>query len=159
MTRIKCAQRNLMITVIIQKVSNIRNLPTKQQFITWVMIALAKSRRQGELLIRIVDTDEMTELNRQYRKKSGPTNVLSFPFNPSPLAPDDSLGDIVLCAPLIKIEAKAQQKKGLSHWAHLTIHGTLHLLGFDHMTPKNAATMEQLEIAYLDQLGFDNPYI
>ena len=147
-----------MISVIIQKVSKLHNLPTKQQFTTWVTTALAKSQRQGELLIRIVDMKEMAELNRQYRKKSGPTNVLSFPFKSSLFAPDNSLGDIVLCAPVIKAEAKTQQKKILSHWAHLTIHGTLHLLGFDHMTPKDATPMEQLEIEYLGRLGFNDPY-
>jgi probable rRNA maturation factor len=148
-----------MISVIIQKASITRNLPTKQQFITWVTTALTKSQRQGELLIRIVDREEMAKLNKQYRKKSGPTNVLAFPFKPMPLAPNDFLGDIVLCAPLIKAEAKAQQKKILSHWAHLTIHGVLHLLGYDHTTPKDAAIMERLETEYLDQLGFNDPYL
>jgi probable rRNA maturation factor len=114
-----------------------------------------------EVTIRIVDAAEGAELNRRFRDRDGPTNVLSFPFSPPPGLPDGAaglLGDLVICAPVVVAEA-ADQHKGLdAHWAHMVVHGLLHLLGYDHLLPADAVTMEALEIAILADLGFSSPY-
>lgn len=101
--------------------------------------------------MRIVDEAESQQLNTSYRYKLGPTNVLSFPYS-------DASGDIVICAPLVQQEAKAQNKTETAHWAHLVIHGTLHVCGYDHREPTEAEHMEKLETDALTQLGFANPY-
>ena len=115
-----------------------------------------------ELSIRLVNEKEGSNLNQTYRDKTGPTNVLSFPFeNPANLPPDQNLpllGDIVICVPLVRQEALAQGKAEINHWAHLTIHGTLHLLGYDHTNDEEAQIMEQLETEILADLGFPDPY-
>lgn len=111
-----------------------------------------------ELTIRIVDLDEMTELNTTYRHKSGPTNVLSFPFESDEMDEEILIGDIVICAPIVNQEADAQKKTADAHWAHMVVHGTLHLLGHDHEIEAEALVMEQKEIAILKSLGFKNPY-
>ncbi|SEH04253.1 rRNA maturation RNase YbeY [Candidatus Venteria ishoeyi] len=111
------------------------------------------------LSLRIVDETEGTELNETWRNKSGPTNVLSFPFDPAPGMEDmPLLGDIVICAPVVEAEAKQQRKLITAHWAHLLVHGVLHLLGFDHIDAEEAQVMETLEIQVLQDLGYDNPY-
>jgi len=112
-----------------------------------------------ELTIRIVDEAEGSELNSRWREKSGPTNVLSFPAEPMPGAPDDTLGDIVICAPVVAREAAEQGKLFEAHWAHLTIHGVLHLRGYDHQTDAEAAEMEALETQLLKQLEYPDPYL
>jgi probable rRNA maturation factor len=108
--------------------------------------------------VRLVDTEEMTSLNETYRGVTGPTNVLSFPSD----LPDELhlplLGDIVICAPLVRSEAAQQGKSLTTHWAHMTIHGTLHLLGYDHIAEDEAATMEALESAILARLDYPCPY-
>ena len=106
----------------------------------------------------VTDIDEMQQLNKQYRDKDKATNVLSFPMQ---LPVEDDvflLGDIVLCAPIIKQEAGQQSKSEMSHWAHMVVHGMLHLQGYDHINDDEAEQMEQLEIKILNQLGFSNPY-
>ena len=114
------------------------------------------------LCIRIVDVEEMVELNKNYRNIDGSTNVLSFPQSLPEylidLTDDKPLGDIVLCAPIVEREASEQDKEVIAHWAHLTVHGVLHLLDYDHENDKEATQMEGLEIAILEQLGFANPY-
>jgi probable rRNA maturation factor len=106
----------------------------------------------------VTTADEVQSLNKQYRNKDKPTNVLSFPME-SPAEIDVSLlGDIVLCAPVIKQEAEQQSRSEVSHWAHMVVHGMLHLQGYDHIENHDAEQMEQLEIEILSQLGFDNPY-
>jgi probable rRNA maturation factor len=123
--------------------------------------------RPTELTLRIVDEDEGAELNRRYRGRTGPTNVLSFIFEPPPgLDPEDPLaepfaallGDLVICAPVVRREAGEQCKAETAHWAHLVAHGVLHLLGFDHLTAAEATAMEALEIRILGTLGFPSPY-
>ncbi|MCH9049289.1 MAG: rRNA maturation RNase YbeY, partial [Proteobacteria bacterium] len=100
-----------------------------------------------------------TELNEQWRKSKGPTNVLSFSNEGvSEIAPD-LLGDIVICAPVVAREAKEQNKNSQSHWAHMVIHGVLHLTGFDHIDPEDADRMESLEINILKKLNYKNPYL
>ncbi len=106
----------------------------------------------------VTDIDEMQQLNKQYRDKDKPTNVLSFPMQSPVEAGVFLLGDIALCAPVIKQEASQQSKSEMSHWAHMVVHGMLHLQGYDHIKNDEAEEMEQLEIKILNQLGFSNPY-
>ncbi|OGT30972.1 MAG: rRNA maturation RNase YbeY [Gammaproteobacteria bacterium RIFCSPHIGHO2_12_FULL_35_23] len=137
------------------------DLPTRQEFHSWATVALANHFKEKlELCIRIVEPKESKELNFRYRGKNKPTNVLSFSYDEHQEAGATKLlGDLVLCAELIKQEALTQSKALQAHWAHLTIHGVLHLLGYDHQTTAQAKTMETLEIAILQQLNFNNPYL
>ena len=105
-----------------------------------------------------MDEDEGAELNEAYRRKQGPTNVLSFPFEAPPGVELSLLGDIVVCAPVVAREAGEQGKILESHWAHMVVHGCLHLLGYDHMEPVEAEAMEALETEILGGLGYPNPY-
>jgi probable rRNA maturation factor len=125
----------------------------------WVTATL--SNESGELTVRIVDADESAALNGRYRDKHYATNVLSFPADPLPVELEDEdapFGDLVLCAPVIASEAVEQGKTLTAHWAHLLVHGCLHLKGFDHETAAEAATMEALERDLLGKLGFADPY-
>ena len=112
----------------------------------------------AELSIRIVDEAESADLNHTYRHKSGPTNVLSFPCEVPDGVPLDLLGDLVICAPVVAREAQAQGKASEAHWAHMVIHGVLHLRGYDHIDTAEAERMEALEIDILSRLGYPNPY-
>lgn len=148
-------------------------LPTEAQFQQWVNAALAGRQDEGELCIRIVDEEESHELNHQYRGKDKPTNVLSFPFE-MPELPDDLpeeilaamqaedpgniLGDLVVCAAVVAQEAGEQKKALHDHWAHMIVHGSLHLLGYDHINDQDAEIMEQLERDILAQLAIADPY-
>lgn len=132
-------------------------LPTADVLTQWVHAAL-QSQRQVELTIRIVDAAESQALNLEYRGKDKPTNVLSFPFEAPAQIELNLLGDLVICAPVVIREAAEQGKTALAHWAHMVVHGTLHLQGFDHIDEQEAAHMEQLEIRILHTLGFDDPY-
>lgn len=157
------------------------DLPKKNQFKLWVLSALsrvfAKDSAQGdlplsplakklspikvplEITLRLVSEAESAELNFSYRHKSGPTNVLSFPYDDDFL-PEQTfyLGDLAICAPLVLKEAMQQEKSALAHWAHLTVHGLLHLLGYDHEQEVEALVMEALETQVLQQLGYADPY-
>jgi len=143
----------------LQIVTDSRDYPESGCFQEWVDAVLTGTEQDSEIVIRLVDEAESAELNRQYRHKSGPTNILSFPFE----APDgvemDLLGDLVICLPLIIEEARQQHKQVEHHWAHITIHGVLHLLGYDHMTDRDAEQMEALEIEILKKLNIANPYM
>ncbi len=134
-----------------------RGLPTAAEFRDWVAVALGR-RRRAELVIRIVGDAESAQLNMTYRRKPGPTNVLSFAAGADVKVAAPWLGDIVICAPCVAREARQQGKTVKSHWAHLTIHGTLHLLGYDHVRSGQAAKMEALEVRLMRKLGFGNPY-
>ncbi len=116
-------------------------------------------KENAQLTIRIVDEKESAYLNERYRHKTGPTNVLSFPTEFAEDIPVALLGDIIICAPLVLKEAKTQNKDIQAHWAHLTIHGSLHLLGYDHTNEQDTQQMELYEIDILKQIGFTNPYI
>lgn len=137
-------------------------LPSEQDFANWVGAALTAGNWDEEIVpqltIRLVDTEEGTELNRIWRHKDGPTNVLSFPFETMPGVDIPLLGDIVICAPVVRSEAQAQNKTETAHWAHLVIHGSLHLLGYDHIEEQEAVEMEQLETQILQELGYPDPY-
>ena len=133
-------------------------VPTHRQCLDWFRAALPPEIKETEVTLKIVDTEEGASLNRQYREKSGPTNVLSFPYR-VPGQPDGLLlGDLVICAPLVKQEAEAQHKTLEAHWAHLVVHGALHLQGYDHIEKREAELMEGLEVSILQKLGFPSPY-
>ena len=134
------------------------NLPQHEQLQSWVTAVLAKYKKPFELTIRIVDNKESQQLNNQYRGKDKPTNVLSFPFEVPEGIELDLIGDLVICAAIVEQEAKEQNKQLTAHWAHMVIHGCLHLLGYDHINDDEALEMESLEIDILAQLGFNNPY-
>jgi probable rRNA maturation factor len=145
----------------IQRVFASEGQPDDATFQLWIDTALATLEEDTEVVIRIVDILESAGLNSQYRNKIGPTNILSFPFE----APEidgfssDLLGDLVICAPVLAAEAHEQQKPLLNHWAHIIIHGLLHLLGYDHIDDSDAEEMEATEISFLQQLNIPNPYI
>jgi probable rRNA maturation factor len=135
------------------------DVPDAPRFRAWASAALAGRREAAELTIRVVDETEGAELNQRYRGRPGPTNVLSFPFDPPPGLPSQELiGDLVICAPVVAREAREQGKPEDAHWAHLVVHGTLHLLGYDHLTDRDAEQMEAMETVVLAALGFPPPY-
>ena len=142
-------------------------VPEEEDIRRWVAAALAgvpeSARLQArhaapELTVRLVDGPEMTHLNTSFRAKSGATNVLSFPADLPAELELPLLGDIVICAPVVRREAAEQGKTLAAHWAHMTVHGTLHLLGYDHLEEADAGTMEALESVILRALDFDCPY-
>jgi probable rRNA maturation factor len=144
--------------VTVQKATKAKDIPTQAQFRRWVAAALEGQPGPREVTIRIVDDAEGAALNRDYRHKDYPTNVLAFPAGLPKGLRSPLLGDLVLCAPVIRREALAQGKPQAAHWAHLTVHGTLHLLGYDHETPSQAQEMEFLETRLVTRLGFPDPY-
>jgi probable rRNA maturation factor len=133
-------------------------LPSADAIRRWTEQALAERGQAAELVVRIVDEAEMTALNRQYRGKDGPTNVLSFPCEGFPAVPSDLLGDVVICAPVVAAEAMHEGRSPEAHWAHLVIHGVLHLLGYDHKHAAEAAQMQQRESVLLAGLGYPDPW-
>lgn len=163
--------------------THLNHIPKKSDFVYWTTCALQATKLPTlqnyaylEITIRLVDEEESAELNKQFRHKDGHTNVLSFPSDDAEnslkqralsektaaeeLKQDEYyLGDLVICVPQVLQEAKEQGKSVEAHWAHLTIHGVLHLLGYDHIEESEAEEMESLEIAILQQLGFENPYV
>lgn len=132
--------------------------PTPQQIEQWAVAALTFKKPNSELCIRIVDEAEMTTLNDRYRNKNQPTNVLSFPADIPEEVETGLLGDIAICAPVIESEAVEQNKDLLAHWAHMVVHGCLHLTGYDHVADDEAMMMEATEIGILAALGYPNPY-
>lgn len=158
------------VQVDIQSASS-EPVPEEEDIRRWIWAALHSSHSSDifssltnaanspvELSVRLVDTEEMSALNKNYRGKTGPTNVLSFPAE----LPEDIaitlLGDIVICAPVVREEAQQQAKTLDAHWAHMTVHGTLHLLGYDHIAEDEALRMETLETTILDTLNYASPY-
>jgi probable rRNA maturation factor len=133
-------------------------LPAAVSFRKWVAAALAGRIREADLAIRIVGTKEGRALNRHYRGRDYATNVLSFPAELPEGVKLPLLGDIVLCAPVVAREAREQKKALAAHWAHLTVHGALHLLGWNHEDTREAECMEQLEREILAELGIGDPY-
>lgn len=140
------------LKLAVQYVSNNLNLPTQRQFRQWAKVAI---RVDTEATIRIVDEAESRELNKTYRGKDYATNVLTFPLADEP----HLMGDIIICAPVVAAEALAQNKPLEAHYAHLTVHGILHLHGYDHEIDAQAELMEGLETAIVTKLGYANPYL
>jgi len=146
----------------LQVESRFPELPSQSEFERWTSAALTEREADTELVIRVVDEEESRTLNREYRGKDKPTNVLSFPFDPPPGLPDElvwaAIGDLVICAPVVAQEAAEQGKASLDHWAHMVVHGILHLLGYDHLDDGEAEAMEGREREILATLGVADPY-
>jgi len=143
--------------VEIQYTISADDVPNPELFQTWVEAAIGLET-EAELVIRIVDRTESAQFNQTYRGIPGPTNVLSFAFEPPPQIKTAYLGDLLICAPLVSKEAHEQGKPIDSHWAHLVIHGVLHMQGYDHQAMDEAARMEACEIEIMARLGYPNPY-
>jgi len=133
-------------------------VPTQQEFHAWVVAALATVNHSVEMVIRVVDEQESRQLNSRYRGQDKATNVLSFPFAAPAGIDSGHLGDLVICAAVVRREAQQQQKKEIDHWAHMVVHGVLHLRGLDHQTEGQARQMEELEKQILAGLGIKDPY-
>lgn len=143
----------------LQLATTAQELPSETQLRQWCELALRQRTAPSELTIRIVDEAEGRELNHTWRGKDYPTNVLSFPADiPEGLLDIPLLGDLVICAPVVAREATEQGKAASAHWAHLVIHGCLHLLGYDHLDDEEAEEMEGLERQLLAELGYPDPY-
>ncbi len=147
-----------MNSVEIQTIFTSAGQPDEQQIQLWVDTALADIQQDTEIVVRIVDEHESAELNEIYRHKKGATNILSFPVEIPEGIDLNLLGDLVICAPVLEQEALQQDKILAHHWAHIIIHGVLHLLGYDHIDNEQAEEMENKEIALLQKLNIHNPY-
>ena len=158
------------VNVEVQRESAASELPADEDFQCWIEATLAGSNRLPDspvaVLVRIVDEPESRQLNAGYRDRDSSTNVLSFPADLAEMPEmlrnsleSLPLGDLVICAPVVAREAAEQGKKAEAHWAHMVIHGCLHLLGHDHMEDTDAEAMETLETAIMGRLGYPNPYI
>jgi len=145
------------LTVDIQKVHNNGDVPPDDQLESWAQAAWLGDA-DSEVTVRAVDEEESRALNHQYRGKDKPTNVLSFPFEAPAGITVPLAGDLVICVPVVAEEAREQHKTAVAHWAHMVVHGMLHLQGYDHIEDEEAEAMEALEIRLLTQLGFNNPY-
>ncbi len=133
------------------------NLPISDDFKQWASAAL-RDTHKNSVVIRLVDSDESRQLNRDYRGVDKPTNVLSFPYEAPAEIADEFLGDMIICAPVVEQEARQQNKPLKAHWAHMVVHGMLHLQGYDHQGDEQAEQMERLEGEILATLGFPDPY-
>ncbi len=147
-----------MNVVEVQVASQSDQLPAQERFQYWVDAVLSENAKDSEIVIRIIDEAEMIQFNEQYRDKKGTTNILSFPFDVPDGIESNLLGDLLVCAPIVEKEALIQQKKIEHHWAHMIVHGVLHLLGYDHIENEEAEEMEVLEIKILKKIKIKNPY-
>jgi len=153
----------MSVRVDVQRASQEGSIPDNGFVAAWVRRAIEAARDGGasEVSVRIVDAEEIRALNREYRGKDHATNVLSFPAGDVAGLPEEQpepLGDIVVCASVVRDESAAQGKETLNHWAHMLVHGALHLLGYDHQSDAEAEAMETLEAAILGTQGIDDPY-
>jgi probable rRNA maturation factor len=155
------------LEVSIQRAVDGDDLPSDEDLRQWARMAFEAVRRNDQaqettMTIRLVGEPEITQLNRDFRYKDKPTNVLSFPFEAPPGMPEGQmvleLGDVIICAPVVASEAQAQGKSLEGHWAHMVTHGTLHLLGYDHISEPDAQEMETLETQILAKLHYPDPY-
>jgi probable rRNA maturation factor len=147
-----------MNQIAIQTIFKSDGQPNRRQIQRWVDAALEGSNKTHSCVVRIVDEQESAQLNERYRHKQGPTNILSFPVEIPEGIELNLLGDLVICAPVVKKEALEQHKALAHHWAHMIVHGVLHLLGYDHIDDDEAEQMESKEIAILKKLNISNPY-
>ena len=134
------------------------NFPGEADFQRWLDAAVLPFQEEAEVTVRLVDEAESNQLNLTYRGKDKPTNVLSFPFECPPGVELPLLGDLIICRQVVEREASEQNKPLLAHWAHMVVHGSLHLLGYDHIDDEEAEEMEALEVEFMQALGYDNPY-
>lgn len=145
-----------------ENASTLSDLPSEQDFFHWIWTALKNEYRQADISLLLLDEDEARAYNRDYRGKDYATNVLSFALNEGEIMPEqvsDGLnGDLIICAPVVLKEAAEQGKTAEQHFAHLTMHGTLHLMGYDHMEEAEAEEMEAIEIRLMQESGYPNPY-
>lgn len=148
----------MTVTLDLQLACEDNTIPEVEDFQCWVDTALGSYNKPFELTIRIVEVEESQTLNAQYRDKDKPTNVLSFPFDVPEGIEMDLLGDLVVCANVVKQESIEQNKPLKHHWAHMIIHGCLHLLGYDHISDEEAVEMENIEIQLLKKLSIADPY-
>ena len=148
-----------MNLIEIQTIFKSSGQPEQEQIQLWVDAALDGFNQDTEIVVRIVDEQESAELNEQYRHKQGPTNILSFPVEVPEGIELNLLGDLVVCAPVLEKEALEQHKALTDHWAHIIVHGVLHLLGYDHLDEDKAELMENKEITILNKLNIKNPCI
>ncbi len=146
------------LKVEIQFASDAGALPAADELEAWAQAAWRHPERGDRVCIRLVDEGEMTDLNGRYRSRPEATNVLSFEAGAVPGVPERPLGDLVICAPVVAREARQQGKAPAAHWAHMVVHGMLHLQGYDHEQAAEAADMEALEVAILAGLGHPDPY-
>ncbi len=152
---------NLLLDVqLAESIEQLNTLPTVEQLSLWASTALLGRTEfeEPELTIRLTDEEESQALNSEYRGKDKPTNVLSFPFEMPPGIPLELLGDLIICVGVVEREAQEQAKTTEAHWAHMVIHGCLHLLGYDHIKDDEAEEMEALERDLLASLGYPDPY-
>lgn len=155
----------MQLIVDFQQIIKSASIPPCSLLEVWVKTTLEVEAEQSgqvlkdeyELTIRIVDKPEIQQLNQTYRYQDKPTNVLSFPFEAPPQVPLPLLGDLVICHPVVKEEAGQHNKSIEAHWAHMVVHGTLHLLGYNHLENEQAGEMESLEVTILQQLGYLDP--
>ena len=138
---------------------NAEGMPQAADFQRWLDAAILPFQEEAEVTVRLVDEAESQELNHTYRSKDKPTNVLSFPFECPPGIELPLLGDLVICRQVVEQEAKEQGKPLEAHWAHMVVHGSLHLLGYDHIIDEEAEEMESLETEIMLALGYEDPYI
>jgi probable rRNA maturation factor len=149
----------MSIILDLQLATQAKDLPTENQIQQWLEAAILPFQAEAEVTVRIVDEAESQQLNFDYREKNTPTNVLSFPSECPPGIELPLLGDLVICAQVVAKEAAEQNKTLTAHWAHMVVHGSLHLLGFDHINEEDATEMEAEEIQILAELGFADPYV
>ncbi|UDG80078.1 rRNA maturation RNase YbeY [Candidatus Steffania adelgidicola] len=136
-----------------------QGLPAAKNFLRWLQAVLPLFFYHSEVTVRLVNTTESHKLNMTYRKTNRPTNVLAFPFETPPQITIPLLGDLVICRQVVEQEAKQQKKALEAHWAHMVVHGSLHLVGYNHIRDADALEMELLEIKLMKKLGYPNPYI
>lgn len=148
----------MSVSVYLRNEAGRRGVPLKRTFVSWVGAIPQLRKRRADLNILVVDAKEGRRYNRQFRGKDYATNVLSFPYEPLPGEKTTLLGDLVICAPIVAREAGEQGKPVRNHYAHLTIHGVLHLLGYDHQIEAEAERMEALERRVLAGFGMPDPY-
>jgi probable rRNA maturation factor len=148
------------MTLLVEMQRRVRTwAPPHADIAAWATSALGRKAAGRELGVRVVGPRESRRLNARYRGRDKPTNVLSFPAPELPAGSDQlPLGDLVICPDVLRAEAREQHKSLRAHWAHLVVHGTLHLVGYDHLHPAEASRMERREISVLRRLGFPNPY-
>jgi probable rRNA maturation factor len=146
------------LTIDMDNASCCKDIPDEQIIHQWITAALSNYKDTAEVSIRVVNEDESAELNQRYRNKQGPTNVLSFPADLPESLQLPLLGDLVICAPIVEHEARQQNKSSEAHWAHMLVHGSLHLIGYDHVNDDDAEIMERLETKILTGLNFPPPY-